>query len=260
MSDSMRPSAVAHMGIQAGDYHVRLAETLDDLRAVQRVRFEVFHQELGEGLAGAAELGRDEDRFDEHCDHLMLVDSARAQIVGTYRMQTAERAIAGAGFYCDSEFRIADLPSEIVANSVELGRACIARDHRRGVALFALWRGIAAYLQLHGKRYLFGCCSLTGVDTQLALTAKAWLQSQGHDHAVVRTSVRDGYGAVGTAPSNADLETFKLPSLFHTYLRYGARVCGGPAIDREFGTSDFLVLLDVGELSPRQRALFFPAD
>ena len=77
---------------------------------------------------------------------------------------------------------------------------------------------------------------------------------------MVRTSVRDGYGAVGTAPSNADLETFKLPSLFHTYLRYGARVCGGPAIDREFGTSDFLVLLDVGELSPRQRALFFPAD
>lgn len=259
MPDFVRLPAVATMAVRSGEYSVRLAEHVDDLRQAQRLRFQVFHQELGEGLAGACELGRDEDVFDEHCDHLLLVETATDRVVGTYRMQTAERALAGAGFYCDGEFRLDDLPASIVGSAVELGRACIAREHRRGVALFALWRGIAAYLEMHGKRYLFGCCSLTGIDGRKALTAKQWLADKRHEHASVRVAVRPELEASGPSPSAHDLATFELPSLFHTYIRYGARVCGGPAIDRSFGTTDFLVVLDSQELTPRQRALFFSA-
>jgi hypothetical protein len=40
----------------------------------------------------------------------------------------------------------------------------------------------------------------------------------------------------------------KLPSLIKGYLRIGALVGGPPALDREFGTADFFLLLDFGTL------------
>jgi putative hemolysin len=39
-----------------------------------------------------------------------------------------------------------------------------------------------------------------------------------------------------------------IPKLFKTYLRVGAKVCGAPAIDRQFGTIDFFVLMDIRNL------------
>ena len=58
-------------------------------------------------------------------------------------------------------------------------------------------------------------------------------------------------------PDLGRYDPIKLPKLFRTYLRYGSKVCSPPAIDREFGTIDFLVLLDTHELSERSRRIFF---
>ena len=49
----------------------------------------------------------------------------------------------------------------------------------------------------------------------------------------------------------------ELPKLFHTYLRIGAKVCGEPAIDREFKTIDFFVLFDVETIEERYYQMFF---
>ena len=48
----------------------------------------------------------------------------------------------------------------------------------------------------------------------------------------------------------------KVPKLLKTYLAIGARICGPPAWDREFGTIDFLTLLDLKLLSPAARNRF----
>jgi putative hemolysin len=257
VSTLSRSAAPTSMRVVAGDYEVRLAETEEQVRAAQELRYAVFCTELGEGLAGAHRIGRDEDRFDAQFDHLLLLERESGAVVGTYRMQTAARARAGAGFYCDGEFVLTDLPEALLADAIELGRACIARHHRRGMALLALWRGLAAYLLHRQKRYLFGCCSLTGTDPRTAVVASHWLRDQGHDDPALHVHVRPGLGAPADEPSAAELAAFRPPQLFSTYLRHGAKVCGGPALDREFGTTDFLIVLDVAELSPRQRALFF---
>ncbi len=55
-------------------------------------------------------------------------------------------------------------------------------------------------------------------------------------------------------------EPVEVPQLFATYLRYGALVCGPPAIDREFKTIDYFVLLDTNALDPRTFRSFFAAD
>jgi len=240
-----------------GDYLLRLATTEDDVRAAQELRYRVFRGELGEGLPGADELQRDEDRFDAQFDHLLLCERNSGDCVGTYRLQTAAAAKLGEGYYCDGEFHLAELPPSMLEQSIELGRACIAREHRRSAALLGLWRGLAAYLMHHGKRYLFGCCSLTGVEPQLARTAARWLELQGHLHEKLRVTVRPELRVEPGEVADAEVARFRLPQLFGTYLRHGAKVCGGPALDREFGTTDFLIVLDVAELSPRQRGMFF---
>lgn len=239
-----------------GDYEVRLALP-HEVREAQRVRHAVFCEELGEGTPEQRAAGRDEDRFDAQFEHLLLCERSTGAVVGTYRVQTAESAIAGHGFYADEEFVLADLPPRVLTNAVELGRACILRAHRRGVALLALWRGLASYLRALDKRYLFGCCSLTGVDATTARVAASWLRNEGHEHPALATTVRPA-AAVEPGPVCAnDVVRFRLPQLFGTYLRHGAKVCSGPALDRAFGTTDFLVLLDVNDLTPRQHALFF---
>lgn len=243
-----------------GDYEVRLAAGASDVAAAQRVRFEVFCDELGEGTASLGASRRETDRFDAQFDHLLLCLRATGEVVGTYRVQSAESALAGLGFYADAEFVLSDLPPSVLTDAVELGRACIAKEHRRGVALLALWRGLAAYLRALEKRYLFGCCSLTGTDATTARIASNWLRIEGHEHPVLSAAVRPGTAVEPGAVSPDDVVRFRLPQLFGTYLRHGAKVCSAPALDREFGTTDFLVLLDVADLTPRQHAMFFAGD
>ena len=261
LAESSQPLPVASpLGLapfREGPYEVRFARDGADLEAVLRLRFEVFNRELGEGLGSSWATGLDRDAFDAVCHHLLLVEAASGVVVGTYRLQTAEQACAGVGLYCAGEFELAPLAS-VVNHGVELGRACIAREHRQGSALFALWRGRAAYLSWSRKRFLFGCCSLTSQDPREGLALYRWLERAGHlgrgtpvePHAALACRVEPAQES-GPEPEVA------LPRLFGTYLRYGARVVSRPALDREFGTIDYLVVLDARALPRRLWRLFF---
>jgi putative hemolysin len=241
--------------LDEGAYRVRFARDEADLEEVLRLRFEVFNRELGEGLAESWSTGLDQDRFDRACHHLMLIEAASGAVVGTYRLQTAEQARAGAGLYCAGEFELAPL-APIVARGVELGRACILRAHRQGNALFALWRGLAAYLAWSEKRYLFGCCSLTSQDPREGLALARWLEREGHVDSRYRVPPLAALACVDPTPGKP-LAAVELPKLFGTYLRYGAKVVSAPALDREFKTIDWLVVLDARALPVRLWRLFF---
>jgi len=248
--------APAVADLREGRYRVTFARTADDLERVLRLRFAVFHRELGEGLADGWRTGLDTDRFDAACHHLMLVDESADAVVGTYRLQTAEMARA-LGFYSAQEFALEEEPAlaPLLADAVELGRACIAREHRHGTALFALWRGLAAYVAAHGKRHLFGCCSLTSQDPREGLGLHRALERAGHVDPELRVEPRPAFRCA-VAPG-APLPDVAPPPLFATYLRHGARVVGGPALDREFGTIDSLVVLDLARMPARLVRLFF---
>jgi len=184
----------------------------------------------------------------------MLVDERTDEVVGTYRLQTAEMARAGEGFYSADEYELGGL-APVLGQSVELGRACIRREHRHGTALFALWRGLAAYLSWSRKRTLFGCCSLTSQDPRAGLRLARELSSAGHARSELWATPRaDFVCASADGPLASEVA---VPTLFGTYLRHGAKVCSEPALDRGFGTIDWLVLLDIADLPARMRRLFF---
>jgi putative hemolysin len=233
-------------------YRTRLAESADDIRAAQQLRFEVFNVELQEGLGESWQNRLDADRFDAACDHLVIEHTPTGKIVGTYRLQTGTMAAAANGYYSAQEFDFA--PFEPYRGEiVELGRACVHQDHRRSGVIDLLWRGIAAYARERGCRYLIGCSSLPSQDPALGRAMHAQLIPEFLAAEPFRTSPRREQ-ALPEATPLADCP--KPPRLLRTYLTVGARICGEPALDREFGTIDFLTMIDLTTLPAAASARF----
>jgi len=235
------------------------------------LRFEVFNLELGEGLAESYATGLDVDPFDEFCDHLIVEEVATGEIVGTYRLQTGQLAAANLGYYSEREFDFA--PYEpLRCEMIELGRACVHAEHRNFNLLHLLWRGIARYAVERNARFLIGCSSISSREPADGVAVYQELQPY-----LVRRELRTvprgqfrfrvvgGGGDAGRSslslgqilPGSAPLATAGASSkLLHAYLAIGAKICGPPAIDRQFGTIDFLTLLDLHALPAIVRAHF----
>lgn len=237
-------------------YRVHLAETDLDLFEAQRLRFEVFNLELGEGLVTAHAMGRDEDDFDATCDHLLVRETATEKVVGTYRLQTGEVARANLGFYSAREF---DLTGWEFAfpETLELGRACVHREHRNLLVLALLWRGIAEYAVAHRVRYLIGCSSVSGQDEAAAWKLFDELWPKVAAPKPFRCEPWPSYrcrSMVSGQPT--EVVALPVPKLLQAYFSFGAKICGPPARDRDFGTIDFLTWLDLHNLDERVGSLY----
>ncbi len=239
-----RPPAIAE--VERAHYRLRAAVSAADVRAAQVLRFVVFNLELQEGLEQSYATCLDADAFDAACDHLLVEDMRTGEVVGTYRLQTGARAGANLGYYSAQEFDFKPF-EPFRSEMVELGRACVHSSHRNMVVLSLLWKGIASYATAHGCRYLIGCSSLTSQDPAVGMAAYWDLQGQLAPEAW-RTLPLAGFECSDTAPA---AEAPKIPKLLSVYLLLGARICGAPAIDREFKTIDFLTFIDLASLTPR---------
>jgi putative hemolysin len=251
-------------------FQLSFAQTVGDLIECQRLRYLVFNCELGGGLKNSEQSGFDRDHFDLICDHIMVRDATSGQLVGTYRMQTGYRAKGNLGYYSSSLFDLAPF-EPIRGELLELGRACVHSDHRNRTVLAMLWKGIAQYAELCNARYLIGCSSLSsqnaneGFALYHALAGKHlaapefhvqpwhWCRCQSSapesEFANVSAPICDHPPHQTTPPG--------LPRLFRAYLDISARLCGPPAIDRDFKTIDFLTLVDLHSIPDRVRSRFF---
>ncbi|MGH9060486.1 MAG: GNAT family N-acetyltransferase, partial [Acidimicrobiales bacterium] len=135
------------------------------IEAAQRLRYDVFSTEPGFALPSAGEADRggrrgglDADRFDEHCDHLLVREDNSGALVGCYRMLPPSGAIA-TGLYTATEFDVHALDS-LRPSLVEMGRAVVREGHRNGSVVLLMWAGILAYLDRCGYDYVAGCVSV----------------------------------------------------------------------------------------------------
>ena len=245
--------------LQDGKYELYFAQTTEELDAIKRLRFEVFNLELKEGLISSYETGKDEDAFDQVCHHMMICKKS-AGVVGTYRFQTAEMANEGGlGFYSASEFDLSTLPPDVIAQGVELGRACIAKEHRSLKVLYLLWKGIGMYLTFNNRRYLFGCTSLTSQNPQEGLNVFDLLNNNGHVHSSIAVQPQPSFLCnIETDQTYPDTKP-RIPRLMRAYLSLGAKVCSPPALDRQFQTIDYFTLFDTSTLTEQAKAYFMPS-
>jgi putative hemolysin len=238
-------------------YVVRFARNAADIDSALKLRFEVFNLECDEGLDTSFQTGRDRDEFDATCHHLIAIDRANENVIGTYRLRTLEMAGDSDGFYSSAEFDLSHLPPQVLTHSVELGRACIAQNHRNRQVLFLLWKGLARYVSNKRKRFLFGCCSLTSQEPWEGNQLLKQLTERGCLHESIFVPVKPGYECIVTGEDQLLSGLVKVPKLFSSYLNIGTKICSLPAIDRRFKTIDFLVIFDIQEMNTRTHQLFF---
>lgn len=239
--------------IEAEHYTCTLAQSTDDLEQAQRLRFEVFNLELKEGLSSAYETGLDADPFDSVCDHLIVRHKASQQVIGTYRLQSGTTAAQNLGYYSEQEFDFT--PYEAIRHQVlELGRACVHKSHRNLSSLSLLWKGIACYARVHDLCHLIGCSSLTSQNPAEGLEVYRMLSERFHAPRHLSTYPHPEFACVSKEALTIRPD---IPKLLRAYLTVGARICGPPALDQSFGTIDFLTLLNLRDLSPRNLKRYF---
>jgi putative hemolysin len=251
------------MSSETASYALRLARDEADLLASQRLRYQVFVEELGgDGplVDHAARLERDE--FDAAYDHLILVDRTRpegAHVVGAYRLLPPERAAAFGRYYCDAEYDLAPLRAS-GRRLLELGRSCVHPDHRGGAAMLMLWNGLADYVLAHDIEILFGVASFHGIDPAPLRQPLAWLHHHHLAPPALRARARPAHFQPMDLVPEADLDRraamAALPNLIKAYLRLGGFVGEGAFIDRPFNTTDVLLLMDTGAMSEKHRSFY----
>ena len=246
-------TSVEQLTIIEGRYEARLASNAAEIESALRLRHVVFNVELADDT-NADDI--EQDAFDLVCRHLIVVDRETDQTVGTYRLNSFETAGSAEGFYSHGEFSIEDLPTDVLASGVEVGRACIAAEHRNTKVLYLLWKALARFMQISKKRYLFGCCSIFTRDPLVGEKAFHQLASAGHFHEWLRVEPRRNALYLGPV-SEIERSPVELPSLFNMYLRVGSKVCGPPIIDADFGTIDFFVVFDRESMTDKCRKTFF---
>ncbi len=231
-------------------YSLYLSTDLHDIDTIARLRYRVFADEPGfaTAMAGVTD-GRDTDRFDELCDHLIVRHNLTGEAVGCYRLLPPPGAIAAGGLYTATEFDLTELDG-LAPQTVEMGRACVAAEHRSGAVLALMWAGILVYLERTDYRYLMGATSvpvLRDVDGGVAGSQIRGIRDfvsdrhrgpwQVHPH---RPVLLDGKPLDEIAAPTR----LAFPPLLTGYLRMGAWICGEPAHDPDFGVADFPTVLD----------------
>ncbi|WP_244283651.1 GNAT family N-acetyltransferase [Pseudovibrio sp. Tun.PSC04-5.I4] len=251
-----------------GPLEVRLSNGAKELKMSQRLRYEVFYEEMSAIADTPTQFSRlDRDNYDPICDHLLVVDhdsqvrkkpfsKAKPQIVGTYRLLRQELAELNGGFYTAGEFdiqRIIDRHSDL--NFLELGRSCVLKPYRTKKTVELLWHGIWSYVLTHNVDVMIGCASIEGTDPDrlaeqlsflhhFASAPEEWLVS----------ALSDQYVDMNRMPKelvNQREALRALPPLIKGYLRIGAYIGDGAVVDHQFGTTDVLIILPVSKLNSR---------
>jgi putative hemolysin len=248
-------SFFSNQEINSGGFIVRLARTSEEVDAALKLRFEVFNLELGAGLASSFLTGRDSNEFDSTSQHLILIDRLHRHVIGTYRLRTYEIARTVQGFSSSHEFDLTALPHEVLANAIKLGRVCIAKAYRNSRAHMLLWKGLALSLMQNDKKYVFGSLSLATQDPMQAGRIFDQLAGEGHLHPEFRIMPKTGFKCFWYRMPEGRRSEVAISSWFRICLRFGMKLCGPPAINRQLRTIDFPVFLDVKQLGHETRRI-----
>lgn len=241
--------------MQAGPYVLQMAQSKEQVLECFKLRYEVFCKEMA---GSTKKKGLDYDKYDNFCDHLIIVHEPTNKIIGTYRMNFSETSDI---FYTESEFEITNWIADQTKPFIELGRACIQSEHRRGIVISLLWRGIAEYMKMMGAETLVGCSSVKVTDARSAALVFKYFEMNNALNSEIFNS-REKYQmkdllfwlmvfAKGLSDSQIEEAEEKIPSLLKSYIKSGAKVASYPAYDRDFRCIDFVTILNRAEMDQK---------
>lgn len=243
--------------IETNNFVVKIAEDHEEIEKAQRLRYEVFNLEQGRGLESSERYGIDFDEFDEYCLHLLVMKKGSDKVIGTYRAHLGCIANSAKGFYSSREYEIKGL-YKMADKCIELGRTCVSPDFRSGAVVGLLWGAIVELVSRAKLTYMLGCVSLEGTDPTIGWAVYEYVKETYSLSDKFNVKPRPGFRLKRPPDQkiNKILEDKRaliklIPPIFKGYLRLGGRICGDPAIDREFGTIDFFIMVDITQLPER---------
>ena len=244
---------------------LRLARDARDLRAAQRLRYEVFIEELGaDGPLVDHDQRLEIDAFDPFFDHLLLIDPKRdpdtlSDVVGVYRLLPPERFAVAGRYYSETEFDLTTLKSS-GRRLLELGRSCVHRDMRGGSAMFLLWNGLAEYVLEREIEVLFGAASFHGTDVAALAHPLAFLHHNHRAPQALRVAPQPAHAqAMGLLREDQVIRAKAMagiPALIKAYLRLGGFVSDGAWVDHAFNTVDVCLVMDTAQMSGKHRDFY----
>ena len=254
----------------SGALEVRLAETEAEVEAAQQLRYRVFYEEMSAiPNPQMRAAGRDFDRFDAFCDHLLVVDretvddDGQPSVVGTYRLMRSDDAARAGGFYTAGEYDISPMLRALPAGAraLELGRSCILKSYRiKPATMQLLWHGVMRYVAHFSVDLLFGCASLHGTDPDAMALPLSYLH---HFHRMPAGIRVHALPELYVEMNRMEKERIELkdalralPPMIKGYVRAGCLIGEGAVIDRQFGTTDVLIYLPVADIAPRYKSRF----
>lgn len=239
---------------------VRLARNCEEIEKALKLRYQVFVEEEKAALGNISLVEKDE--YDDYCDHLIVVRTDTQEVIGTYRLLNGNKALAGIGFYSETEFDLSGFRLWL-PETVELGRSCVHKDFRDGKAINLLWTGIGQYLLSHQIKYLIGCASLSA-NTKANISEIYTYLKNNHMFNEMHVEPKSAYKIEELTEvelvTNPRLIFRNLPPLIKGYLRLGAFIAGEPAYDPVFHTFDFFMILDRNNIVKRYQQNYLKAN
>jgi len=240
----------------SGRYRARIAETAEDVRACQRLRWLAFRANRG---LGAEADGLDADGFDPICRHLMVEETRTGRLVCCFRFLALASGAEIGRSYSAQHYELSKLAA-FPGRMAEMGRFCIHPDHRDPDVLRVAWAAMARFVEADRVEMLFGCSSFSGVDAEAYadafallkekhLAPKRWLPR------VKAPKVFRFAKKLRFRKPDLKLALSRMPPLLRTYLTMGGWVSDHAVIDHDLDTLHVFTGVEIAAVPPARRRL-----
>ena len=239
--------------MSAGRYDVRMAESDDEIRAAQKLRYEVLFKESGGRITKEMlNIEREEDEWDEVAFHVVVVDNKNDnEVVGTIRLVSNESLTQGQSFYTEHAFNLDGLLNHY-EKSLELSRACVSPEGRGGAILMLLWKFTMQFIEQNDYDVLFGCASFHGTKYQEHTEILSYLYDKNLATPELMPIVKDSVESIAIADIMTEAESGKkrgkVPTMLRGYLKVGARISDHAVIDPVFNTTFVVIYVDAKKM------------
>ena len=239
--------------MSAGRYDVRLAQSDEEVRAAQKLRYEVLFKESGGRITKEMlNVGREEDEWDDIAYHVVVVDSKNDnQVVGTIRLVSNDSLVEGQSFYTEHAFNLDGMRNHY-EKTVELSRACVSPEGRGGAILMLLWKFTMQFIEQNDFDVLFGCASFHGTDYHEHTEILSYLHAKHLATPELMPIPKDSVQSVAiedfSSEPGSGKNRGKVPTMLRGYLKVGARISDHAIIDPVFNTTFVVIYVDVKEM------------
>lgn len=238
------------------NFSVGLANTENELKEAEILRYKMLVLEFDETKN---KDGIDKSSYDDICDHIVVKDLTNNKIVGTYRLLSNLKLPKDKVFVCENEFNI-DKLKKCGSNILELSRAVVHKDYRNGIIIKLLWQGIFSYCQEFNIRYMFGTASFHGLDyTKYQHAFSDIYYNHLADESVMCYAKEPCMDLNILNKDEIDEKLAKLETqpLIRGYFSLGSKVGSGIYFDKEFNSSDIMMIFDLNNLNKRYVSRMF---